>query len=64
MSEKTLFYRKIDDITRTKIANATVKIVDLMHERGLEPWECFIVINTLYEEFPLEYLIGDKNGES
>ncbi len=51
---KTLFFRKLTDENKKKLTEACNKIVDFIGTLGLEVWEQYFVIKTLFEAFPVE----------
>lgn len=64
MAKQNLFFRSVDDAERTKLMNATDKVIDLLRTNlKLERWECLLVVKTLYECFPLEDLFQQKGDK-
>lgn len=56
-TEPFLFWRSCNQAKKDKLANATDRVIDLLRkELKLEPYECLLVVKTLYREFPLESL--------
>jgi len=59
--EKTIFYRKLDLEEKAKLNQACSLAIDFLHQKlKLKKWECYFVVKTLYEEFPLEELAKVK----
>ena len=56
-----IFWRSFNSAEKDKLSNATNRVIDVLRkELKLEPFECLIVVRTLYQEFPLASLNSGK----
>jgi len=57
----TLFYRSIQPETKLKLSDACCKTIDFLRKQlKLKKWETYLVVQTLFEEFPKDELLKEE----
>jgi len=54
---KELYYRELKDKDKKIIDKGCTACIDLLYNKmKLKKWQCYLVVKTLYDSFPREYL--------
>jgi len=61
MKANFLLWKKFTPELKKKLSKCSSQLIDYMRkELQLETWECYWLVRTLFEEFPIESLLEEK----
>lgn len=56
----TFFVRHLDKTKQKQLSNACNEVIELLRvDLSLKQWECYFVVKTLYDSFPMEGIVDE-----